>query len=222
MHYLGHRDRLKKRFLLNKKGTIADYEILEILLFFVKPRADVKPLAKQLLQKFGNLSKIFNADTNDLLCIHGIGHSTIILFRCVQEILECSWQDKIKQVPIINNWHSLLRYLKNSIGSASNEKVRILYLNKRYVLLSDELQDVGTIDQTPFYIREIIKKAFAIGATALVIAHNHPSGDPSPSAADINLTQQLAQACINVEIEIIDHLIITIDNYFSFKAEGML
>ncbi len=222
MHYTGHRARLKERLLKSKKGTIADYELLEILLFFVKPRSDVKPLAKKLLNHFNCLSKVLNADSEDLLSIDGIGHSTAVLFRCVQEIIECTLNDTIKGSPVINNSKTLLQYLKSSIGSAHTEKVRILYLNKKYMLLTDDLVDEGTIDQTTIYIREVIKKAFAVGATALVLAHNHPSGNPQPSKADILLTQQLSQACVNVDIEIIDHLIVTVDNHFSFKSQGIL
>ena len=222
MHYLGHRKRLKERLLNNKRGTMASYELLEVLLFFVKPRSDVKPLAKILLNRFGNLSKILSADTDVLIEIDGVGESVISIFRCVQEILERTLQDKLKTGPVINNWKTLIEYLKCSIGNSSTEKVRILYLNKKFMLLSDELQDVGTVNETPLYVREIIKRALALGATSLILSHNHPSGDPRPSNADINITHQIMQACQAVEIKLVDHVINTSTNHFSFKTEGII
>lgn len=222
MHYLGHRKRLKERLLSCKKGVTADYELLEILLFFVKPRSDVKPLAKELIEKFGNLSRVLSANADDLMCIKDVGLSTITLFRCVQEILERTLQDKVKELPVINNWKALIEYLRSSIGNSSTEQLRILYLNKKYMVLSDELQDVGTVNQTPLYVREVIKRALAVGATSIIISHNHPSGDPTPSTADIEITQQIMGACISIGIKLIDHVIVTNNSHFSFTTEGII
>ncbi len=222
MHNLGHRKRLKQRLLESKKGTMVSYELLEVLLFFVKPRADVKPLAKELLATFNNISGVLNANTEDLKSIKGIGDSMISLFRCVQEVLERVLQDEVKQLPIINNWKSLLKYLRVSIGNSATEKIRFIYLNKKYMVLSDELQDVGTVNQTPLYVREVIKRALSLGATSLILSHNHPSGDPKPSPADLNITQQIMDACSSIDIKLIDHIIITKGKHFSFKTEGIL
>ncbi|MBQ4875329.1 MAG: DNA repair protein RadC [Rickettsiaceae bacterium H1] len=222
MHYLGHRKRLKERLLSSKRGSMASYELLELLLFFAKPRSDVKPLAKELLNKFGNISKILGANSDDLIAVQGVGQSIICLLRCVQEILERTLQDKVKELPVINNWKTLIEYLKGSIGNSSTEKVRVLYLNKKFKVLTDELQDVGTVNQTPLYVREIVKRALAVGATSLILSHNHPSNDPKPSKADIDITNQIMIACQSIDIQLIDHVIITSNNYFSFKTEGLL
>lgn len=222
MHYLGHRKRLKERLLNSKQGTMANYELLELLLFFVKPRSDVKPLAKELLDKFENLSGILNATSDDLIVMTGVGESIISIFRCVKEILERTLQEKVKKRPVISNWQALIEYLRCSIGKSSTEKVRILYLNTKHIVISDELQEVGTVNQTPLYVREVIKRSLALGATSLILSHNHPSGDPSPSKADIDVTIQIMEACKSIEITLIDHIITTNDDNFSFKKAGIL
>ena len=219
MHYLGHRKRLKERLLASKEGAMADYELLEVLLFFVKPRSDVKPLAKELLNRFGNLSGILNAKADDLVEVSGVGESMISIFRCVQEILERILQDGVKGLPVINNWKALIEYLRCSIGNSSTERVRILYLNKKHMLLSDELQDVGTVNQAPLYVREIMKRALAVGATSLILSHNHTSGDPTPSKADINITRQIMEACCSVDINLMDHVITTHNNYLVLRLK---
>ncbi len=222
MHYIGHRERLKKRLLESKRGTVATYELLEVLLFFVKPRSDVKPLAKELLNDFGSLFQILRANPEDLLSIKGIGESALYIFRCVQEILERALQEQIKDGPIINNWKKLINYLRYSIGHAPIEQTRILYLNSKLMLLNDDLQDVGTINNTPLYVREIIKRCLTLGATSLIIAHNHPSRNTKPSKEDIYVTHQIAQACKNIGVEVVDHIIISGNSDFSFKSEGIL
>lgn len=221
-HYTGHRRRLKKRLIESKIGTTPDYEILEILLFSSQARSDVKPLAKRLIYNFGSFAKIFSATVDELREVPGINETAVAIIKCVREAVEYILKEDVKTTEILNNWKKLLSYLKGSMGNEKTEKFRILYLNTKHILLLDELQETGTIDQTPLYVREVIKRALSIGAASLIIAHNHPSGDCNPSKADIALTSTLQKACEHIGIRLVDHLIITNKNHFSFASQGLL
>jgi DNA repair protein RadC len=221
-HHIGHRERLRKKFIASKNGTFLDYEILEILLFGAKLRSDVKPLAKQLIAKLGGFHKVFSSDANELRQIKGVNDTLIAIIKAVKEALQIILKADFEKKPILNNWKSVLDYLKLSMGSDSTEKFRILFLSKTYVLIEDYLQDVGTIDQTPLYIREVIKKALSLGASAVIISHNHPSGSCKPSDADLKVTEKLQKACVNIGLELVDHLIITTNSHFSFASNGLL
>lgn len=220
--YTGHRNRLRERLLLSKTGTMPDYEILELLLFGSSPRQDVKPLAKALIASFGGFNKVFYAEIYELKQIKGLNTAALAIIRAVREALDLILKMEFKNQPILNNWKAVINYLKVSIGNSRIENFRILFLNKKHILMEDYLQDIGTIDQTPLYIREVIKKALALGAASIIIAHNHPSNEAKPSQADIDITMQLQQACLNVEIKLIDHLIITANKHFSFATNGLL
>nr|CAH7713504.1 unnamed protein product [Callosobruchus chinensis]CAH7713620.1 unnamed protein product [Callosobruchus chinensis]CAH7739567.1 unnamed protein product [Callosobruchus chinensis] len=218
----GHRKRLRERIILDNGQSLLDYEILEHILYSAYSRIDVKPVAKNLIEIFGSLNKVFNADLEALQNIEGVSNAAISAIFCVKQAFVRSAREEIKDLPIINNWENLLDYLKVSIGSLNKENFRVIYMNKRYRLIAEDLQNFGTVDQTPIYVREIIRRALLIGSTSIVISHNHPSGDIQPSSSDMFLTRQLAEACKSIGIELIDHIIITFSSYFSFKENRLL
>ncbi|APR97916.1 RadC family protein [Wolbachia endosymbiont of Folsomia candida] len=218
----GHRKRLREKIILDNGQSLRDYEVLEHILYSAYSRIDVKPIAKGLIDNFGSLNKVFNADLEALQDVDGVNNAAISAIFCVKQAFVRSARDEVKNLPIINNWKKLLDYLRISIGSINKENFRVIYMNKKYRLIAEDLQDVGTVDQTPVYIREIIKRALLIGSTSIVISHNHPSGDVQPSNSDIFLTKQLAEACQSIGIELVDHIIIAFNNHFSFKENRLL
>ncbi|NSM56898.1 DNA repair protein RadC [Wolbachia endosymbiont of Atemnus politus] len=218
----GHRKRLREKIISDNGQSLLDYEVLEHILYSAYSRIDVKPVAKSLIENFGSLSKVFNADLEALQNIDKVNKAAISAIFCVKQAFVRSAREEIKDLPIINNWEKLLDYLRISIGSLNKENFRVIYMNKKYRLIAEDLQNIGTIDQTPLYVREIIKRALLIGSTSIVISHNHPSGDIQPSSGDVSLTRQLAEACKSVGIELIDHIIITFNSYFSFKENRLL
>jgi DNA repair protein RadC len=221
-HHTGHRARLRERFIASRRGMTQDYELLEILLFSAKLRGDVKPLAKSLIKSFGGFDKVFYASADELRSVNGANDSAIAVIKAVYESIEKILQARIEKKPVIGSWKEVIEYLRYSIGGASTENYRVLYLNKKNMLIADDLQDFGTVDQVPMYCREIMRRALFLKASGLVIAHNHPSGDSSPSQADIEITNRLDQACFSVNIKLIDHLILTKNDYFSFTHHNLL
>jgi DNA repair protein RadC len=218
----GHRDRIRERFLKSKKGSLSDEELLEMILFWSIPRKDVKPLAKILINSFGNIAGIFNASNEKLSAIGKLSKNTIVNILLVKEILDKILHGQIIQKNILSSWSSLIDYLKVSMGSSKTEEFRILFLNKKNILIADEIQPYGTVDQTPIYPREVIKKALFYEASAIILVHNHPSGNPRPSNADISVTRQIMEACRTINITIHDHVIVTSDEIYSFKSNLLL
>ncbi len=218
----GHRKRLREKIILDNGQSLLDYEVLEHILYSAYSRIDVKPVAKSLIENFGSLNKVFNADLEALQNVDGVSNAAISAIFCVKQAFVRSAREEIKDLPIIDNWEKLPDYLRISIGSLNKENFRVIYMNKKYRLIAEDLQNIGTVDQTPLYVREIIKRALLIGSTSIVISHNHPSGDIQPSNSDISLTKQLAEACQSIGIELIDHIIITFSSYFSFKENRLL
>lgn len=221
-HYHGHRSRLRQRLLDSKKGTLPDYEILEILLFAASPRADVKPLAKSLIDEFGSLGRVITAERAALEKIKGVNESAIASLRTVQEAAERLLKEEVKEKPILQSWKALLDYCRASMAYNKTEQFRILFLNRKNMLIADDLQEVGTVDQTPAYPREIVKRALQLDASAVILIHNHPSGDATPSRADVLLTQQIAEALKVVNIALHDHVIVSTGEHYSFKSYGVL
>jgi DNA repair protein RadC len=221
-HYIGHRQRLRERFLNSSFENFAEYELLELLLFFAIPRRDVKPLAKKLLEKFGNLANLINADKERLLSIDGTNDGVCISFFVVRELINRILKQKVVHQNIISSWSALLDYLKSTMGGLKLEQFRALFLNKKNILITDEIMTVGTIDQATVYPREIIKRALFHEASAIILVHNHPSGNSKPSKADIELTNKIAEACSAVSIIVHDHVIISNNDYFSFKSNMLL
>ena len=221
LHYVGHRQRLKQKLLQASQG-LADYELLDILLFSAIPRKDVKPLAKKLLERFSDLSNLINADREKLLSIEGINESICCSFYLVRELIIRILKNKVIKQNVISSWRALLDYLKSSMGSLKIEQFRILFLNKKNVLITDEVIGVGTIDQAPVYPREIVKRALFHKASAIILVHNHPSGSSKPSKADILHTSKIVETCNSVNISVHDHVIIAGNEYYSFKSNMLL
>ncbi len=221
-HYHGHRERLRTRLLDSKKGTLPDYEILEILLFVAKPRGDVKPLAKELIAHFKTLGRVLTATPAQLREIKGVNEAVIASLRTVQEAAERLLKEEVKEQPILQSWKALLDYCRASMGYNKTEQFRILFLDRKNMLIADDLQEVGTVDQTPAYPREIVKRALQLDASAVILVHNHPSGDTTPSRADIVLTKQIADALKIVSVILHDHIIISTSEHYSFKSYGVI
>ena len=220
-HHSGHRDRLRERFI-DAPDALPDYELLELLLFLAIPRRDVKPIAKDLIAKFKDLNGVLRASPEELEQVKGISRNTAIALKTVQAAgLRVLRQNVMKQ-PVLNSWSKLIDYLTASMSEESREHFRLLFLNKKNELIADELQGSGTVDHTPAYPREIMKRALEVGATALIMVHNHPSGDPSPSRADIDLTNAVIAAADTFDIAVHDHIIISRNGYTSFRSEGLI
>jgi DNA repair protein RadC len=220
-HFLGHRSRLKERFMLSQ-NNIPDYEILEMVLFWGIPRKDVKDLAKKLLKEFGSISNIVHAAEDKLLSIHGVTNAVYANFRLLKEILLRCMQSNILKKNIITSWDALVEYLRITQGNIKTEQFRVLYLNTKNILIADELQEIGTVDQTAAYPREIFKRALFHEAVSIILVHNHPSGNPEPSNADILLTKEIESGCKSLHINLYDHVIVSTDDIFSFKSNFLL
>ena len=221
-HYAGHRERLRQRFLQAGPDALPDYELLELLLFTVIPQGDVKPLAKDLLARFGNLNGIFHATADELKTVRKIGDVAAASLKVVLAMHQRLLKTEIMQRPLLNNWPRLLDYLSAVMAQERTEHFRLLFLNKKNELIADEVQSSGTIDHTQAYPREILKRALELGASALVLVHNHPSGDPTPSRDDIAMTQTIKAAGAPFGITIHDHLIVAKDGITSLKTLGLL
>lgn len=221
-HYHGHRDRLRDR-LLNRGGeSLADYEILEFLMFGARPRGDMKPLAKALLDHFGSLSKVLVAPPEALAKVPGMGKASIAALKIVPEAAARMARAQMIEAPEISAWDKLLDYCRVTMAHEPVEQFRLLFLDKRNRVISDEVQQRGTIDHTPVYTREVVKRALELGAAALILVHNHPSGEPDPSEADIAMTEDLRAAAEKLGIVIHDHLVIGRAGHASFRALGLL
>ncbi len=218
----GHRKRLRNRFLNSITGEFPDYELLELLLCLAKPRGDVKPLAKALLRHFGSFSKVITATSKQLRQVPNVGESVIASLKLAHESSIRLAKEKVGSGDVISSWSELIKYLKTSMAFNSTENFRILYLNKQNRLIADELQDYGTIDSTPVYPREVVKSALHHEATAVILIHNHPSGDVTPSSSDTELTRQIVKALDTIGVLMHDHVIIGPDQYYSFKSNGLI
>lgn len=220
-HYTGHRDRLRERFL-NAPDALPDYELLELLLFMAIPRRDVKPIAKTLIARFGNLAGVLNATRTDLEGVEGVSENTAVAIKTVQAAGLRLLRADIANRPLLNSWQRLIDYLHATMAHEKKEHFRLLFLNKKNELMADEIQQSGTVDHTPAYPREIMKRALELGATALILVHNHPSGDSKPSKADIEMTRLICAAAAPFNIVVHDHLIVSSGGTTSFKTLGLM
>lgn len=220
-HYTGHRDRLRERFL-NAPDAMPDYELLELLLFMAIPRRDVKPIAKTLIARFGNLAGVLNASRADLEGVEGVSENTAVAIKTVQAAGLRLLRADIANRPLLNSWQRLIDYLHATMAHERKEHFRLLFLNKKNELMADEIQQSGTVDHTPAYPREIMKRALELGATAIILVHNHPSGDSKPSKADIEMTRMICAAAAPFQIIIHDHLIVSSGGTTSFKTLGLM
>ena len=221
-HYLGHRDRLRQKFRENGRKSLADYELLELILFRSIPRRDTKPLAKQLLEEFGSFAEVISAPMHRLEEINGLGTATVTDFKLIQAAASELVSGGIRKKQLLSSWKSVLDYCRAAMAFEEVEQFRILFLDKKNQLIRDEVQQVGTIDHTPVYPREILKRALELSATAIILVHNHPSGDPTPSNADVKMTKKIVELMTNVGISVHDHLIIARDGHASLKGLGLM
>jgi len=220
-HYEGHRARLRVRLLQAGADSLQDYELLEMLLFAVMPRRDVKPLAKHLLTECKGLWGVLTADVERLRAL-GLSENVIAFLRTVGIAGLRAHKSEIVHKPILNSWQRVVDYCRAAMAHETKEQFRLLFLDRRNRLIGEEIQQRGTVDHTPVYPREIVQRALEVGAGAIILAHNHPSGDVTPSRADIDMTKVIQAACHPLDIVIHDHIIIGIDNVASFKALGLL
>jgi len=221
-HYLGHRKRLRERFLKSGGKGMEDYEILEMLLFASKPRSDVKPLAKELVSKFGNMAAVLSAPPNELGNLGGMSDGAIASLKVAREAAVRMLAADIEDKPILQSWKNVLEYCRASMSFNKTEQFRIFFLDKKNKLIADELQQEGTVDHTPIYPREVVKRALELGASSIILVHNHPSGDPTPSKADVKMTEQIVMAAASLGVEVHDHLIVAGKKHYSFTSHGLI
>ena len=221
-HYAGHRDRLRERALAGGLEALPDYEVLELQLFRSIPRGDVKPLAKQLLLRFGSLGGVLGATVAELKTVKGVGASLALDLKLTQEIALRTARESVGKRAVISSWSALLAYVKTALAHETREQFRVLFLDKKNQLIADEVMNRGTVDHAPVYPREVMRRALELAASAVILVHNHPSGDPTPSSADIDMTRQIVDAGRPLRIAVHDHLIAARDGVASFKALGLM
>ena len=214
----GHRERLKTRFRNKGADALADYELLELVLFRSIPRRDTKPLAKQLLARFGTFAEVLSAAPERLREVKGIGNATVLDLQIIKASSEAIISSKVKEKPLLSSWSSVIDYCRTTMAFEEIEQFRILFLDKKNRLIRDEVQQTGTVDHTPVYPREVVKRALELSATALIMVHNHPSGDPTPSPADIELTKTVVDVASSLGITVHDHIIIAKEGHSSLKG----
>ena len=221
-HFHGHRDRLRRRLLEKGAASLADYELLEFLLFGARPRGDTKPLAKALVARFGNLAGVLAASPQELATVAGMGDASIAVLKVVPEAAIRLAREDLAERPVIASWEKLIAYCRISMGREKVEQFRLLFLDRKNRLIADEMHQHGTVDHTPVYPREVVKRALELGASALILVHNHPSGDATPSKADIEMTRDIVDAAGKLGIAIHDHIVIGRGGEKSFKSMGLL
>lgn len=221
-HYLGHRQRLRERFLTGGPEALADYELIELLLFQAQPRGDMKPLAKALIARFGSFAAVLAASPRDLAEVQGVKEASVVALKTVQAAALRMTRQELVAKPIINSWKKLVEYCHAAMAHQKVEQFRLLFLDGKNALIADEVQQTGTVNHTPVYTREVVKRALELGASALVMVHNHPSGDPTPSKDDIAMTKEVAAAAEKLGIALHDHLIIGRKGHVSLKSMGLI
>ena len=221
-HYHGHRDRLRARFQEAGAETLPDYELLELLLFRSIPQRDVKPLAKELIQRFGSFAEVLGAPASRLTEVKGVGEGVALDLKIVEAALKRMAKGAVGKRPVLSSWSSVLDYCRMAMAFAEREQFRILYLPKKNILIADELQQTGTVDHTPVYPREVMRRALELSASAIILVHNHPSGDPTPSGADMRMTRELVDIAKPLGVAIHDHIIVGRDGHASFRSLGLI
>jgi DNA repair protein RadC len=216
--YLGHRDRLRERFSVAGHLALADYELLELLLFRLIPRSDTKPVAKALLARFGTMAEVLGAPEFLLREVKGVGPAVALDLKIIAASAHRMLHSELKGRETLSSWTQVLDYCRAAMAFEEREQFRILFLDKKNALIADEVQQTGTVDHTPVYPREVIKRALELSATAIVLVHNHPSGDPTPSRADIDMTKEIVETGKRLGIAVHDHLIIGKNGHVSMKG----
>jgi len=219
-HQLGHRRRLRDRASACI-AAIPDYELLELLLARSLPRGDVKPLAKAMLARFGSLGAVLAADLEAMTSVRGVGSSVALDLVLVHEAAVRSAREQAKKRTVISSWTALLAYTRLAMANEPREQFRVLFLDKKNQLICDEVMNAGTVDHAPVYPREVMRRALELSASAIILVHNHPSGDPTPSGADVEMTRQVVEAGRSLKIAVHDHLVVGREGVASFKALGL-
>ena len=221
-HYHGHRERLRERFRDAGADALSDYELLEMVLFRALPRRDVKPLAKALIGRFGSFAEVVHAPELRLKEVSGLGEAAITEIKLIAATASRIARGQLKQKTVLSSWSAVLDYCRAAMAFADKEQFRILFLDKRNQLIADELQQVGTIDHTPVYPREVVKRALELSATAIILVHNHPSGDPTPSTADVQMTKSIMTIAGPLGIAVHDHIIVGKSGHASLKGMKLI
>ena len=221
-HYFGHRERLRERFLAGGPDSMPDYELMELVLFAAIPRRDVKPLAKALIARFGSFAEAIAAPRERILEVEGMSDGAATQLKILEAAALRLSQTRVLGRPVLSSWAALIDYCAASMARSPTEEFRVLFLDRKNAVIADEVQSTGTIDHTPVYPREIVKRALELGASAVILVHNHPSGDPTPSRADIEMTRDVADAAKALKITVHDHVIVGRSGHASFKALGLL
>ena len=221
-HRLAHRARLRQRFTEGGADAVPDYELLEMILYRALPRGDTKPLAKALIKHFGDLNHVMAAPAARLKDVKGVGEKVIFELKLTEAIGHRMARARVLKKPLLSSWDALLAYCQSAMAHRDVEQFRILFLDRKNVLIADETQQTGTVDHVPVYPREVVKRALELNASALILVHNHPSGDPTPSSADIEMTQAIKEAAEILGITLHDHLVIGKAQEVSFRAAGLL
>jgi DNA repair protein RadC len=220
--YLGHRERLRARFLQGGADALPDYELLELVLYAAIRQQDTKPLAKKLIATFGSFADAIAADPARLRDVEGVGDAVVAQLKIVQAAALRLSRTQLLNRPVLGSWTALLDYCSAAMARAPAEEFRVLFLDRKNALIADEVQSEGTVDHAPVYPREIVKRALELSASALILVHNHPSGDPTPSRADIEMTREIVEAARALRIAVHDHLVIGRGGHASFKALGLM
>ncbi|MEM7723312.1 MAG: DNA repair protein RadC [Pseudomonadota bacterium] len=221
-HRHKHRDRLRTRFTEGGADAVPDYELLEMILYRALPRGDTKPLAKRLIGVFGDLNRVLAAPAARLKDVDGVGSAVVFELKLMEAVGHRMARAKVLKRPLLSSWDALLDYCQTAMAHRDLEQFRVLYLDRKNTLIVDEAQGSGTVDHVPVYPREVVKRALELNASALILVHNHPSGDPSPSQSDIDMTYAIRDAAAALGITIHDHLIIGKARHLSFRSEGYL
>ncbi len=219
--HAGHRQRLRERATASL-AALPDYEVLELILARSLPRGDIKPIAKALLARFGGLAAVFGARPEELAGIKGVGSAAALDLKLVCEATLRIARGEARRRPVISSWSALLAYVRQAMAHEAREQFRVLFLDKKNQLILDEVMNEGTVDHAPVYPREVVRRALETAASAVILVHNHPSGDPTPSSADIDMTRQVIEAARSLRIAVHDHLVVGRDGVASFKALGLM
>lgn len=217
-HYHGHRERLRERFHGAGPDALSDYELLEMVLFTARSQGDVKPLAKTLIKTFGSFAEVIHAPETRLREVKGVGDRTVTELKLIAAAASRIAKGQLQQRTLLSSWNNVIDYCRTSMAFADKEQFRVLFLDKRNQLIADEVQQVGTVDHTPVYPREVIKRALELSATAIILVHNHPSGDPTPSQADIQMTRAIVDIAGPLGISVHDHIIVGKNGHASLKG----
>lgn len=221
-HFHGHRERLRRRFRERGADSLEDYELLELVLFRALPRRDTKPIAKHLLDKFGSFAEVISATPRRLKEVSGIGDNAVTELKLVHASALRLSQGAVLNKKVLASWSSVIDYCRASMAFNEKEQFRVLFLDRKSMLIADEVQQEGTVDHTPVYPREVVKRALELAASGIILVHNHPSGDPTPSNADIEMTKRIAEAAEKLSITVHDHIIVGRNGHASFRGLGLI